>query len=878
MKTTIHVPGVTCAGCQETIESALRTVPGVNDARVELGRKVVEVDHDLSVTPTILVDTVARAGYQADIPGTEHATHTSTSHAAGTIDPVCGMTVDPAKAKGSSDYRSQTYYFCSTRCKERFDADPASFLIKTASISTATKAQTHPGKYTCPMCPEVAEDRPVPCPSCGMALDPPLTALVRYTCPMHPEVIRDAPGNCPICGMPLEPMDAAVEEDNPEERDMRQRFWVSLVLTVPLFAIAMAEMVPALAHTFTGTWVPWAQLVLASPVVLWGGLPFFTRAWTSIVNRRLNMFTLIALGTGAAYLYSVVATVLPGVIPPSFRGMHGAVPVYFEAAAVITTLVLLGQLLELRARRQTGSAIRALLGLSPKTARLLSDDGNEEDVPLGQIHPGNRLRVRPGEKVPTDGTIIEGNSSVDESMLTGEAIPVAKALGAKVVGGTVNGTGAFVMRAERVGADTVLAQIVQLVGQAQRTRAPIQRLADVVASYFVPAVILVAVITFAIWATVGPEPRLAHALVNAVAVLIIACPCALGLATPMSIMVGTGRGATMGVLVKNAEALELFERIDTLVVDKTGTLTEGKPRVVSVVPTAGHSEAEVLRTAGSLERSSEHPLAAAVVTAVKEQSLEPYPAEAFESLTGRGVRGTVEGRHAAVGNVRLMQEVGVDTTQFPQEIERLRAQGQTALFVAIDDQLVGHIAVADPIKPSAVDAVRQLHAEGVRIVMLTGDNRTTAEAVARQLNLDDVRADVLPADKAQVIRDLQAEGRLVAMAGDGVNDAPALAQAHVGIAMGTGADVALESAGITLLRGDLKGLLRARRLSRATMWNIRQNLLFAFAYNVLGVPIAAGVLYPFLGLLLSPMLASAAMTLSSLSVVGNSLRLRAVRL
>jgi Cu+-exporting ATPase len=678
--------------------------------------------------------------------------------------------------------------------------------------------------------------------------------------------------------MALEPMEVSAEETNPEEQDMRRRFWVSPAFTLPLLVIAMSEMVPALVHLAAASWVPWLQLALATPVVLWGGWPFFARGWTSIVNRRLNMFTLIALGTGAAYLYSLVATLLPGVIPASLRGSHGTVPLYFEAAAVIITLVLLGQMLELRARSQTSSAIKALLWLTPKTARRLRDDGSEEDVSLSEVHLGDRLRVRPGEKVPVDGIVTEGRSSVDESMITGEPVPVEKATGAKVVGGTVNGTGAFVMRAERVGADTVLAQIVQMVGKAQRTRAPIQRLADTVSGYFVPAVILVAVVTFVIWAFVGPEPRMAHALVNAVAVLIIACPCALGLATPMSIMVGTGRGATAGVLIKNAEVLEIMERVDTLVVDKTGTLTEGKPRVVTVVAARDQDEAVVLRSAAALERSSEHPLAAAISEAVRERGLEVPQAESFESLTGRGVRGTVEGRMAAVGNVKLMQEIGADAGGMMEKASQIREQGQTAIFVAVNGQVAGLIGIADPIKASAKDAIRLLHAEGVRIVMLTGDNRTTAETVARQLGIDDVRADVLPADKGKAVEAFQAEGRIVAMAGDGINDAPALAQAQVGIAMGSGTDVAMESAGVTLMKGDLQGIVRARRLSRATMQNIRQNLMFAFAYNVLGVPIAAGVLYPFFGLLLSPMIASAAMTLSSLSVVGNALRLRRVRL
>ncbi|MBL8823765.1 MAG: heavy metal translocating P-type ATPase, partial [Planctomycetia bacterium] len=786
MKTTVNVPGVTCGGCVETIEGALSKVPGVSTAKVDLERKLVEIEHDPATTPSQLLKAIKQAGYQGELPGhSHHATSHSTTP--GVIDPVCGMTINPAKAKGTSEYHGKKYHFCSARCKERFDADPARYTSAapaeltntTGSVAVHRKHEAHPGKYTCPMCPDVAEDKPGPCPTCGMALDPPLVAsgTVKYTCPMHPEIVRDGPGSCPICGMALEPMEVSAEETNPEEQDMRRRFWVSLAFTLPLLVIAMSEMVPALAHLAAASWVPWLQLALATPVVLWGGWPFFARGWTSVVNRRLNMFTLIALGTGAAYLYSLVATLLPGVIPASLRGSHGTLPLYFEAAAVIITLVLLGQMLELRARSQTSSAIKALLGLTPKTARRLRDDGSEEDISLGEVHLGDRLRVRPGEKVPVDGTVTEGRSSVDESMITGEPVPVEKTTGAKVVGGTVNGTGAFVMRAERVGADTVLAQIVQMVGKAQRTRAPIQRLADTVSGYFVPAVILVAVITFVIWAFVGPEPRMSHALVNAVAVLIIACPCALGLATPMSIMVGTGRCATAGVLIKNAEVLETMERVDTLVVDKTGTLTEGKPRVVTVVAARDQNEAAVLRSAAALERSSEHPLAAAISEAVRERGLDVPQAESFESLTGRGVRGTVEGRMAAVGNVKLMQEIGADPGGMMEKANQIREQGQTAIFVALNGQVAGLIGIADPIKASAADAVRLLHAEGVRIVMLTGDNRTTAEAVARQLGIDDVRADVLPADKGKAVEAFQAEGHIVAMAGDGINDAPALAQA-----------------------------------------------------------------------------------------------------
>jgi Cu+-exporting ATPase len=691
---------------------------------------------------------------------------------------------------------------------------------------------------------------------------------------MHPQIIRDRPGSCPICGMALEPMTPTVDEGNPELAEMGRRFWVSLALTVPLLAMAMGEMIPALrglASTHASTWV---QLALATPVVLWGGWPFFVRGWASVVHRSPNMFTLIALGTGAAYFYSLVATLLPGVIPASFHGHGGVVPVYFEAAAVITTLVLLGQVLELRARSQTTGAIKALLGLAPKTARRLRDDESEDDIPLDQVQIGDRLRVRPGEKVPVDGEVVAGRGTVDESMITGEPIPVEKGPGDRVIGGTVNGTGSLVMRAERIGAETMLAQIVRLVGEAQRTRAPIQRLADVVSAYFVPAVIAVSVVTFLAWAVLGPEPRLAYALVNAVAVLIIACPCALGLATPMSIMVGTGRGALAGVLIKDAEALEILERVDTVVVDKTGTLTEGKPRLVATVAATGTDEAELVRLAASLERVSEHPLAAAITAGAKDRGLDLAEVRGFESRPGRGAAGTVEGREVAIGNRALLDEMGIDPGDLAGRAEELRRDGQTAVFVVIDDHAVGLLGVADPIKDSTPEAVDQLHAEEMRVVMLTGDHRTTAEAVARKLGLDDVRAGVLPDQKAEVVRQLQAEGRTVAMAGDGINDAPALAQAEVGIAMGTGTDVAMESAGVTLVKGDLRGIARARRLSRATMRNIRQNLAFAFLYNVLGVPIAAGVLYPVFGLLLSPMIASAAMTFSSVSVILNALRLR----
>jgi Cu+-exporting ATPase len=703
----------------------------------------------------------------------------------------------------------------------------------------------------------------------------------RYTCPMHPEVVQEGPGSCPICGMALEPLLAAgEEEENPELADMRRRFRVSAGLTLPVFLLAMSEMLPGrpLQQALSPRALTFVQLALATPVVLWGGLPFFQRGWASLVSRRLNMFSLIALGTGTAYAYSLVAALAPQVFPGSFRGEDGQVAVYFEAAAVIVTLVLLGQVMELRARSRTGSAIRALLGMAPSVARRVHEDGSEEDVPLERVAPGDRLRVRPGEKVPVDAVVIEGRSYVDESMVTGEPTPVEKAPGDPVVGATVNGRGSLVVRAERVGSETLLAQIVQMVSQAQRSRAPIQRLADVVASWFVPGVVLASLLTFVLWSLLGPEPRLAHALVNAVAVLIIACPCALGLATPMSIMVASGKGATSGVLFKNAEAIEVMRQVDTLVVDKTGTLTEGRPRLVSVVPAEGVSEAELLGCAASLERGSEHPLAAAIVAGAQERDVAIEAAEDFESHSGLGVSGRVGGRRVALGNAALLERLGVSPGALAGRAEELRNRGETAMFVVLDDRAAGLVGVADPVKDSTPEAIRQLHADDMRIVVLTGDSRTTALAVARQLGLDDVVSDVLPEQKAEVVAKLQAEGHVVAMAGDGVNDAPALARAHVGIAMGTGTDVAMESAGVTLVKGDLRGIVRARRLSRATMRNIRQNLFFAFAYNALGVPIAAGALYPLVGLLLNPMIAAAAMSLSSISVISNALRLRRLAL
>ncbi len=815
-------------------------------------------------------------------------------------DPICGMNVEPERAAGSHVHNGQTYYFCSRHCLAEFKEDPERFLKSPAAghaahgeghshaqaaPSKAKGNETEQGVYVCPMDPEVRESKPGACPKCGMALEPaaPAAPLVKteYVCPMHPEIVRAEPGACPICGMALEPRTVTLEEEaNPELVDMTRRFWVGVVLSLPIAFLAMSEMIPGqpLQRSFSPRLLNWLQLVLATPVVLWGGWPFFQRGWTSIVNRSLNMFTLIAIGVDTAYVYSLAATLFADAFPPSFRGHGGEVAVYFDAAAVITTLVLLGQVLELRARSKTSNAIKALLGLAPKTARLLRDDGTETDVPLERVQVGDRLRVRPGEKIPVDGIVLEGATSVDESMITGEPIPVEKTKGSRVSGGTVNGTGSFVMRAERVGSDTLLAQIVRMVAEAQRSRAPIQRLADVVAGYFVPAVVLVAIITFIAWASFGPEPAMAYGLLNAVAVLIIACPCALGLATPMSIMVGTGRGATAGVLIKNAEALEVLEKVDTLVVDKTGTLTEGKPRLAALVPAPGQDENEILRLAASLERGSEHPLAAAIVAGAEENGIQLADARDFRSITGKGVVGAVDGQQVALGNRRLLEELGVGASELAARSEELRRDGQTVMFVVVDRSVAGLIGVADPVKPSTPEAIRTLHDDGVKIVMLTGDNRTTAEAVAKKLGIDEIQAEVLPEQKSEVVKRLQSEGHIVAMAGDGVNDAPALAQAHVGIAMGTGTDVAMESAGVTLVKGDLRGIVKACRLSRGTMRNIRQNLFFAFIYNVLGIPIAAGALYPFFGILLNPVIASVAMTFSSVSVISNALRLNRLEL
>ena len=795
-------------------------------------------------------------------------------------DPVCGMEVSE-----ETEYRfihnDREYLFCSEHCLHKFQDGPQQYLGKQAAPAPPPKAAL----YTCPMHPEVQQPGPGSCPKCGMALEPmgaPAPATkAEYTCPMHPEVVQDHPGNCPKCGMALEPRTAvAEEEENAELRDMSRRFWVSAALAIPVFFSAMAaEFWPeGMAEIINPGLRQWFEMILATPAVVWGGWIFYVRAVQSVINRSLNMFTLIGLGVAVAWSYSVVAAVVPGIFPRSVFNEMGVVPVYFEAAAVITALVLLGQVLELRARSQTNAAIKLLLGLAPKTARIVRDDGTEEDIPLEQVQPGDRLRIRPGEKVPVDGAVVEGASHVDESMVTGEPIPVEKQAGARVIGATVNGTGSLLMTAEKVGADTLLAQIVQMVAEAQRSRAPIQKLVDIVSGYFVPAVVIIAVITLIVWGLWGPEPRLAHAVINSVAVLIIACPCALGLATPMSIMVGTGRGALMGVLFKNAEALEVMRKVDTLVVDKTGTLTEGHPELVKVTPAPGFEENDILRFAANVERASEHPLAAAIVRGAQAKGLKLGGAEDFQSVTGKGVTGTVDGRSVALGNIKLLEDAGIDIGDLSRQADRGRAEGQTVMFLAVDGRAAGLLGVADPIKASTPEAIRFLHEEGIEIVMLTGDNRKTAEAVAGKLGIDRVQAEVLPDQKASVVKQLQSEGKMVAMAGDGINDAPALAQAQVGIAMGTGTDVAMESAGVTLVKGDLRGIVRARRLSRATMRNIRQNLFFAFIYNSLGVPVAAGVLYPFLGILLSPLIAAAAMSFSSVSVIFNALRLRRVSL
>jgi Cu+-exporting ATPase len=847
-------------------------------------------------------------------------------------DPVCGMKVKPERAAGTVEHKGKTYYFCSKSCVQKFTADPEKYLdpnfepagmgrhgggtvmlggiapAKSPSRSAdngqdgisgkayaeqvtsggaAEQVQSEASRlrdeswYVCPMCPEVRVKGPAACPSCGMALEPeePVAPATRteYTCPMHPEVVKDHPGACPKCGMALEPRTVSVAEENPELRDMTRRFKVGLAFTIPLLVLAMGHMIPGLEHAIEPRVRTWIEFALATPVVLWCGWPFFRRAWASLVNRSMNMFTLIGIGVGVAYAYSAFATIAPGVLPEEFLE-HGVAQVYFEAAAAITVLVLMGQILELRARSRTSSAIRALLDLSPKMARVLRASGAEEDIPLEQVHPGDRLRVRPGEKVPVDGIVVDGASSVDESMITGESLPVEKQKGSRVVGATVNATGSFIMEAQKVGRETLLAQIVKLVSEAQRSRAPIQRLADRVAAWFVPTVLAAAAITFVVWALVGPQPRLAYALVNAVAVLIIACPCALGLATPMAIMVATGRGAHVGVLIRNAEALEVLGRVDTIVVDKTGTLTKGKPRLTAVIPVGGMTERDLLALVAGMERGSEHPLAEAIVRGAEEKGVTPSPATNFESLPGRGVKAIVEGREVAVGNEAMLRGMNIASAELVERAVGLRREGQTVMFVAIDGIPAGLIGVADPVKLSTPEALKALLEDGIHVVMLTGDSRGTAEAVASKLEISEFEAEVLPETKADAVKKLQQQGRVVAMAGDGVNDAPALAQADVGIAMGTGTDVAMESGGVTLLKGDLRGIVKARRLSRATLRNIKQNLFFAFVYNAVGVPIAAGVLYPFVGVLLSPIIAAAAMSFSSVSVITNSLRLRKLEL
>jgi Cu+-exporting ATPase len=765
-------------------------------------------------------------------------------------DPVCGMDVTPEKAAGKTEYQGETYYFCSTKCLEKFKQDPEEYLKRSPKKKRKTEKENDTREYTCPM---------------------------------HPEVVRIGPGSCPKCGMDLEPKEISLEkeEKSSELKDWLWRFWLALVLSLPVMVLAMGRMIPGVGGWIEDLAAPrirnWIELILATPVVVVSGWPILVRFRQSLVRRSMNMFTLIGLGVGVAYLYSVVASLFPEIFPASFRGAEGEAAVYFEAAAMITTLVLLGQVLEARARSRTGQAIRELLGLAARTARRITGDDKEEDVPLEEVRVGDRLRVRPGEKVPVDGVVLEGSSNIDESMISGEPLPVSKETGDSVTGATVNQVGTFVMKAERVGTDTLLSQIVQMVAEAQRSRAPIQKLADQVAGYFVPSVVIVALLTFVVWALVGPEPRMAHALINAVAVLIIACPCALGLATPMSIMVASGKGASLGVLFKNAEAIEHLRKIDTLVVDKTGTLTEGKPRLVAV-KAKGMEEDELLRLAASLERGSEHPLADAIVQGAAEKGVDLAKAEDFESVTGKGVVGKVNGSKVILGTQKLLEEQDIDPSALLERAEELRKKGQTAMFVAVDGRVAGLLGVADPIKETTEEAIRNLHQSDIRIVMITGDNLTTAQAVADQLGIDEVRAEVLPRDKAAKVKELQEEGRFVAMAGDGINDAPALAQAQVGIAMGTGTDVAMESSGITLVKGDLRGIVRARKLSQATMRNIRQNLFFAFLYNSLGVPIAAGVLYPFFGLLLSPIIAAAAMSFSSVSVVSNALRLRRVKI
>jgi len=798
-------------------------------------------------------------------------------------DPVCGMTVKPDSPL-RHDHAGKTYLFCNPKCETKFSADPEKYL------HPAEPEVAIPGAvYICPMDPEIRESKPGSCPICGMALEPenalPQLDSDEYFCPMHPEVVRDEPGNCPKCGMALEYRTVAAKEDNPELNDMSRRFWIGVVLAVPVFVMAMASdmwtgFVPQM---ISFTHLQWVEFLMATPVVLWCGWPFFQRGWSSVVSWHLNMFTLIALGVGVAWSYSVVGTFLPDIFPASLRRADGTLPIYFEASAMITVLVLMGQVLELKARSRTNNAIKLLLGLAPKFARIVRPDvdgkaGKEEDIKLEKVQVGDVLRVRPGEKIPVDGKVVEGSSSVDESMVTGEPIPVEKSAGERLIGATMNGTGGLLMRAEKVGTHTLLAQIIQMVSEAQRSRAPIQRLADVVAGYFVPIVVSISLLAFGVWMTWGPEPRFAHAIVAAVSVLIIACPCALGLATPISIMVGTGRGATAGVLIKNAEALEIMEKVDTLVTDKTGTLTEGKPKLTSVVALQGFQENDILQLGASLERASEHPLADAIVKGAAARSLALSEVKEFQSVSGKGINGLVAGRRVSIGNQKLFIDLGIVMTALQERAHALRAEGQTVMFVAVDDQPAGLIGVADPIKESTLEAVRALQSAGLELVMITGDSHATADVVANKLGIKRVVAEVLPDQKAEIVKQLQAEGRIVAMAGDGINDAPALAQAHVGIAMGTGTDVAMQSAGVTLVKGDLNGIVRARHLSQATMRNIRQNLFFAFVYNMLGVPIAAGLLYPFFGLLLSPIIAAGAMSFSSVSVITNALRLSRVKL
>ncbi|MGQ9471940.1 MAG: heavy metal translocating P-type ATPase [Candidatus Aminicenantales bacterium] len=803
-------------------------------------------------------------------------------------DPVCGMVIEDKEAKSKVTHEGKDYYFCCPHCQEKFIRYPEAYLpapsLETEPEPKQESACCHGPTFTCPMHPEVRKAAPGACPKCGMALEPVMPTVIfgptKWTCPMHPEVVRDKPESCPLCGMALEPAGVPADEENPELKVMSGRLKIGLSLAIPLILITMGDMLPGLAgliHRIPDGVMKWLELLLATPIVLWAGWPLLERFWQSLVNKSPNMFTLIGLGVGVAYVYSVVASLLPQVFPPAFRNAEGKVAVYFEAAAVIVILVLLGQVLELRARGRTAASIKALLVLAPKTARLISD-GEERDIPLEEVKPGDLLRVRPGEKIPVDGVVVEGSTAVDESMVTGEFMPVSKGPGDKVVGATVNGRGMIVIKAERVGAATLLAQIIRLVAEAQRSRAPIQRLADTVAGYFVQIVVAVAVITFISWAWLGPQPKMAHALINAVAVLIIACPCALGLATPVSIMVAMGKGASSGVLFRNAEAIEIMRKVDTLVIDKTGTLTEGKPKLIEIKAVSGWREEELLAFAASIEQASEHPLAGAIIAAAKEKGVEFKKVEAFSSFPGMGVRGVVNGHEIILGNITALELAGIDAEKIKTWAEKMRGEGQTVVFLAIDGQVAGLLGIADPVKETTLGAIAELHKEGIRLVMLTGDNRATAEVVAKKLSIDEVIAEVLPEQKVEKVKELQAQGRIVAMAGDGINDAAALAQAHVGIAMGTGTDVAMESAGVTLVKGDLRGIVRARKLSRATTRNIKQNLFWAFIYNSLGVPVAAGVLYPFVGLLLSPVFAAAAMSFSSVSVVGNALRLRRVRI